>query len=233
MKAEPSRFTQLSLGADDVLPRRSDQACQAGRTTLQGVGVLVDAPAAGSRSIRVVAVDVGSVRPPSNFAWAEFDAPGRGRSWLVAEIPKRRCHPWQTASARAGSLHCYRKRRWRCGSRRNSKTAGRCSERPVTTRAIDHGRPDTGAGARHGSRSRCMDALDAWLRPCPGLPVTTQPDIWRGDGARLLLVEAFVSGSGKPAPLSAGQNAADVAATGLSLIDRLGAGRELNIRRMP
>jgi hypothetical protein len=27
--------------------------------------------------IRVVAVDIGSVRPPSNFAWAAFDAPGR------------------------------------------------------------------------------------------------------------------------------------------------------------
>jgi hypothetical protein len=27
---------------------------------------------------RVVAVDIGSVRPPSTFAWAAFDAPGRG-----------------------------------------------------------------------------------------------------------------------------------------------------------
>jgi hypothetical protein len=26
---------------------------------------------------RVVAVDIGSVRPPSKFAWAALDAPGR------------------------------------------------------------------------------------------------------------------------------------------------------------
>lgn len=28
-------------------------------------------------NIRVVAADVGSVRPPSKFAWAAFDSPGR------------------------------------------------------------------------------------------------------------------------------------------------------------
>lgn len=27
--------------------------------------------------IRVVAVDIGAVGPPSKFAWAEFEAPGR------------------------------------------------------------------------------------------------------------------------------------------------------------
>jgi len=26
---------------------------------------------------RLVAVDIGSMRPPSRFAWAAFDAPGR------------------------------------------------------------------------------------------------------------------------------------------------------------
>jgi hypothetical protein len=52
----------------------------------------------------------------------------------------------------------------------------------------------------------------------PGLRVTTQVGEWSQGGAQLLLAEAFVSGLGKPVPVSAGQDAADAAAAGLALV---------------
>jgi len=55
----------------------------------------------------------------------------------------------------------------------------------------------------------------------PGLAVPTQPGIWRSGGAQLLLAEAFITASGKPEPLPAGQHAADAVAAGLALVEAL------------
>jgi hypothetical protein len=55
----------------------------------------------------------------------------------------------------------------------------------------------------------------------PGLAATTQPGTWRRGDAQLLLAEAFITASGKPEPLPAGQHAADAAAAGLALMEIL------------
>jgi hypothetical protein len=53
------------------------------------------------------------------------------------------------------------------------------------------------------------------------LTVTTQSDRWQHGQARLLLTEAFVSGTGKPVPVSGNQHAADAAAAGKEFVHRL------------
>jgi hypothetical protein len=55
----------------------------------------------------------------------------------------------------------------------------------------------------------------------PALTATTQPRSWRHGGAQLLLAEAFITASGKPEPLPAGQHAADAVAAGLALVEVL------------
>jgi hypothetical protein len=55
----------------------------------------------------------------------------------------------------------------------------------------------------------------------PGLATTTQPGTWRRGDAQLLLAEAFITASGKPEPLPAGQHAADAVAAGLALMEAL------------
>ena len=55
----------------------------------------------------------------------------------------------------------------------------------------------------------------------PELTTTTQAETWRRGDAQLLLAEAFITGSGKPEPLPAGQHAADAVAAGLALVEVL------------
>jgi hypothetical protein len=54
----------------------------------------------------------------------------------------------------------------------------------------------------------------------PGLAATTQPRTWRRGDAQLL-AEAFITASGKPEPLPAGQHAADAVAAELALVEVL------------
>jgi hypothetical protein len=55
----------------------------------------------------------------------------------------------------------------------------------------------------------------------PELTATTRAETWRSGNAQLLLAEAFVTASGKPEPLSAGQHAADAVAAGLAMVEVL------------
>jgi hypothetical protein len=78
-------------------------------------------------------------------------------------------------------------------------------------------------------------------RAVTGLAVTTQLRRWsadaradrrggaRRDGARLLLVEAFVSGAGKPVATVLGQHAADAEAAARAVAERLGSGGETDV----
>jgi hypothetical protein len=63
--------------------------------------------------------------------------------------------------------------------------------------------------------------LDALTTHRSDLTVTTQVDRWQHGEARLLLAEAFVSGTGKPVPVSSHQHAADAAAAGKEFVRRL------------
>ena len=169
---------------------------------------------------RVVAVDIGSVAPPSKFAWAAFDAPGRD---LIADGTD----PETAVSALVPGLLA-------------GAQAALLLEAPVSV-PVPGGQPGAWRGlgkARDGERNRPWSAgagagvlatglaQGAWMLrqlaiTVPGLAATTQPGSWRRGGAQLLLAEAFVSAAGKPEPLSAGQHAADAAAAGLALVGLL------------
>jgi hypothetical protein len=105
----------------------------------------------------VVAVDIGSVRPPPKFAWAAFDAPGR-------DLVNSGTSPGSAVSALVPGLLA-------------GAQAALLLEAPMSV-------------------------------PVPG-------------GAQLLLAEAFITASGKPEPLPAGQHTADAVAAGLALVEIL------------
>ena len=153
---------------------------------------------------RVVAVDIGSVRPPSKFAWAAFDAPGRG-------IVDEGTHPQSAVSALVPGLL-------------TGAQAALVLEAPMSVPVPVPGRrPDPWqelGKARRGERDRPWSAgagagalvtglaQGAWMLrqlaiTVPGLAATTQPGTWRRGGAQLLLAEAFITASGKPEPLPA------------------------------
>ena len=152
--------------------------------------------------VRVVAVDIGSVGPPSKFAWAAFDAPEH-------EIIASGDDPETAAAELAAAL-------------REGVPATLLLESPMSVpvpgaesqwrflgkaRAGEGNRPWS-AGAGAGVLATGL-AQGAWLlgqlaAAIPGLTATTQGEVWRAGEAQLLLAEAFVSGAGKPVPVPAG-----------------------------
>jgi hypothetical protein len=169
---------------------------------------------------RVVAVDIGSVRPPSKFAWAAFDAPGR-------DAVDEGTHPQSAVSALVPGLL-------------TGAQAALVLEAPMSV-PVPGGRQDAWhelGKARRGERDRPWSAgagagalatglaQGGWMLrqlaiTVPGLATTTQPGTWRRGHAQLLLAEAFITASGKPEPLPAGQHAADAVAAGLALVEIL------------
>jgi hypothetical protein len=168
----------------------------------------------------VVAVDIGSVVPPSKFAWAAFDAPGRD---LVSDGED----PESAVSALVPGLLA-------------GGQAVLLVEAPMSIRVLGDQRDAwRGLGkARHGERNRPWSAgagagalatglaQGGWMLSrlaalVSGLAVTTQFEAWQPGGAQLLLAEAFITAAGKPEPLAASQHAADAAAAGLALLETL------------
>jgi len=178
---------------------------------------------------RVVAVDIGSVRPPSKFAWAAFDTPGR-------DVVDGDTDPQSAVSALVPGLLA-------------GAQAALLLEAPMSV-PVPGGQPDAWRGlgkARRGEGGRPWSAgagtgalatglaQGAWMfrqlaAVVPRLAVTTQPGTWRRGGAQLLLAEAFISASGKPEPLPAGQHAADAVAAGLALVEVLDSSEPLASR---
>ena len=170
--------------------------------------------------IRIVAVDIGSVRPPSNFAWAAYDASGRivvdkgtdpesavsalvtgllagAQAVLLLEAPMSVPVPGSESDAWPALGKA------RCGERNRAWSAR------------------AGAGALATGLAQGAWMLSRLAVQVPGLAVTSQFDAWQSGDAQLLLAEAFVTADGKPEALSAGQNFADAAAAGLALLDML------------
>ncbi|HEY6278838.1 MAG TPA: hypothetical protein VIX86_21200 [Streptosporangiaceae bacterium] len=176
--------------------------------------------------IRVVAVDVGSVGPPSKFAWAAFEPPARealmsgndpqsavsavaaGLAWdgqaaLLLESP-------QSVPVPPGQAD-----RWRLPGRARAGEGNRAWP------------AGAGAGVLAADLAQGAWMLRQLAAAVPGLSATTQPDLWQARAAPLLLAEAFVPASGKPSPRSAGRDTADAEAAGLALVDILGTGAPL------
>lgn len=175
------------------------------------------------RGVRVVAVDVGSVRTGS-FAWAAVEGAGAGETLAGHGSDPATAVGAVTAALAGGAA------------------AVLALEAPMSVPVPEDwtllGKGRAGEGNRAWSASAGTGALGtglvqgAWMlselgRAVPGLSATTQVRRWGGtrDGARLLLVEAFVSGAGKPVATELGQHAADAEAAARAVAERLtGAG---------
>ncbi|GAB2752805.1 hypothetical protein GCM10027072_58000 [Streptomyces bullii] len=166
----------------------------------------------------MVAVDVGSVRTGS-FAWAAVDVPAGG--------PGLCGYGSDPASAVASAAEAL------AAGRRAVLALEAPMSVPVPQEWEQLGKGRAGEGNRAWSASAGAGALGtglvqgAWMlselgRAVPGLTVTTQAGRWTGGDARLLLVEAFVSGAGKPVATVLGQHAADAEAAARAVADRLG-----------
>jgi hypothetical protein len=166
----------------------------------------------------VVAVDIGSVRPPSKFAWVAFDAPRR-------DLIKAGEDPETAVLMLASGLMA-------------GVQAALLLEAPMAVPVpgsgpgawLGLGKARDGEGNRPWSAGAGAGALatglaqGAWMLrqlsvTVAGLTATTQPGLWGRGGAQLLLAEAFITAAGKPEPLPAGQHAADAAAAGLALTE--------------
>jgi hypothetical protein len=171
--------------------------------------------------VRVVAADIGSVGPPSNFAWVAYDAPGR-------EVVSQGADPESAVSALLPGLGI-------------GKQAALVLESPMSVPVpAAQGESWSLIGkARYGEGNRPWSAgagaavlatglaQGAWMlrrlaAMRPSLQVTTQPQSWQRGRAQLLLAEAFVSAGGKPG-MSGSQHAADAGAAGLAFVDVIAA----------
>jgi hypothetical protein len=174
--------------------------------------------------MRVVAVDVGSVR--TNFAWAGLDLPARrpvgeggrhpeGAALAVLEalaadepvalgfeaplmVPVSPVGPvdgWMTlGQAREGETADGRSRPWSAGA---------------------------GSGALATGLVQLAWMLERIGSGFPGLRCTTRPEPWLDGDVEPFIWEAFVSGTGKPVPSGITQHAADAAAAADIFADRL------------
>ncbi|MFF1778053.1 hypothetical protein [Streptomyces virginiae] len=161
--------------------------------------------------MRVVGVDIGSVRTPSRFAWAVVDSEERAVLSYGDE-------PEGAVQALAQSLA-------------EDGRAVLAVEAPMAVPVPDPtndewqwlGRARTGEGNRPWSAGAGAGALatgvaqTAWMLSrlhalAPRTTATTQSQRFAAGQADLLLTEAFVSASGKPVAAAAGQHAADAEA---------------------
>ena len=169
---------------------------------------------------RVVAVHIGSVRPPSKFAWAAFDAPG-------PDAIKAGDDPEAAVSMLASGLMAGAQAALLLEAPMAVPVPG---SKPDAWRGLGKARDGEGnrpwsAGAGAGALATGL-AQGAWMlrelaATVAGLTATTQPGSWLRGGAQLLLAEAFITPAGKPGQLPAGQHAADAAAAGLALVELL------------
>ncbi|MFE0651853.1 hypothetical protein ACFVZH_25020 [Streptomyces sp. NPDC059534] len=163
----------------------------------------------------VIGVDIGSVKAPSKFAWAAVDSEGRAPVSSGDD-------PETAVQALLNAL---------TGTGTETGRAVLAVEAPLSVPVPEPsgdewrglGRARTGEGNRPWSAGAGSGALatgiaqTAWMLSrlhtlAPHVTVTTQPERFAAGQARLLLVEAFVSGAGKPEPGAAGPHAADAEA---------------------
>lgn len=175
--------------------------------------------------MRVVGVDIGSVRSPSKFAWALVDSL-EGALLSSGDDPESAVQALARSLAENGSVVL---------------AVEAPMSVPVPTPRSDEwpllGRARTGEGNRAWSAGAGAGALatgvaqTAWMLSrlhilAPQVTVTTQAQRFTAGEANLLLAEAFVSGIGKPVPVAAGQHAADAEAAARATLTYLNDGSE-------
>ncbi len=156
----------------------------------------------------MVAVDVGSVGPPSKFGWAAYDVPAR-EVLMSGDDPQTAVSALIAGLAWGGQavllLESPLSVPVPAGDEEGWRLLGKA-------RAGEGNRPWS-AGAGAGALATGL-AQGAWMlgqlaAAVPGLSATTQPDSWRSGVAR------------KPLPVSASQHAADAVVAGLALVELL------------
>ncbi|MBT8224377.1 MAG: hypothetical protein HKP61_07030 [Dactylosporangium sp.] len=168
-------------------------------------------------------MDIGSVQRPSKFAWAAFDAPDR-------DLADQGTDPATAVAALAAGIDSGRPAILLLESPMAvpvPSTAGDGWQSLGKARDGEGNRPFS-AGAGAGVLATGL-VQGSWMlrllaETVPAVTVTTRFAVWHGGDAQLLLGEAFVSGTGKPVLAGSDQHAADAAAAGLAMLDRLDAG---------
>ncbi|MER5202478.1 hypothetical protein [Streptomyces sp. NPDC002825] len=175
--------------------------------------------------MRVVGVDIGSVKTPSKFAWAAVDS-------LEQPVVSSGVDPESAVQALVQSL---------ASDGRAVLSIEAPMAIPVPAPNGDDwqwlGRARAGEGNRPWSAGAGAGALatgiaqTAWILSrlhalAPHTTATTQTQRFRDGQAQLLLSEAFVSATGKPVPVPAGQHAADAEAAARATLTYLTRGAE-------
>lgn len=179
----------------------------------------------GSDPLRVVGVDIGSVKSPSKFAWAVVDSLERA-VLSCGDDPEGAVQALAQSLAEGGS-------------------AVLAVEAPMAVPVPDPDRDEwrwlgaarTGEGNRPWSAGAGAGVLatgvaqTAWMLSrlhalAPRVTATTQPQRFTAGEADLLLTEAFVSGSGKPVPVASDQHSADAEAAARATLAYLTDGTE-------
>lgn len=175
--------------------------------------------------MRVVGVDIGSVKSPPRFAWAAIDSPDR---------PLLSC-----GDTPEGAVHALARSLTGDGHAVLAVEAPMAV--PVPAPGDDEwrqlGRARAGEGNRPWSAGAGAGVLatgiaqTAWMLSrlhtlAPHVTATTQPHRFATGQARLLLAEAFVSATGKPVPVTGSQHAADAEAAARATLSHLTRGPE-------
>lgn len=175
--------------------------------------------------MRVVGVDIGSVRSPSKFAWALVDSP-EDALLSSGDDPEGAVQALARSLAEHGGVVL---------------TVEAPMSIPVPQPTSHEwpllGRARTGEGNRAWAAGAGAGALatgiaqTAWMLSrlhilAPQATATTQAQRFRAGEADLLLTEAFVSGTGKPVAVAAGQHAADAEAAARATLTYLNDGPE-------
>ena len=175
--------------------------------------------------MRVVGVDIGSVKSPSKFAWAVLDSLERA-VLCCGDDPEGAVQALAQSLAQGGSAVLTVEApmsvpvphpdggEWR---RLGAARAGE-GNRPWSAGA--------GAGALATGITQTAWMLSRLYTLAPQVAATTQPRRFSAGEANLLLTEAFVSGSGKPVPVASGQHAADAEAAARATLAYLTDGPE-------
>lgn len=161
--------------------------------------------------MRVVGVDIGSVKAPSKFAWAAVDSlerpvvtsgedPASAVQAVVQSLTSDGCAVLSIEAPMAIPVPAPNGDDWQWLGRARTGEGNR----PWSAGA--------GAGALATGIAQTAWMLSRLRALAPRATATTQTQRFHDGQAELLLTEAFVSATGKPIPVVAGQHAADAEA---------------------
>lgn len=169
----------------------------------------------------MVGVDIGSVRPPSKFAWASVDASEAGLL-SCGDDPEGAVQALVGPLARGGQAALVVEAPMAVPVPREGSEGWRHLGQ---ARTGEGNRPwSAGAGVLATGVAQTSWMLSRLRALVPRVTATTQPHRFLTGQADLLLAEAFVSGAGKPVPVVGDQHRADAEAAARAALQYLTGG---------